>query len=307
MITSFDIRQRIRRSIELWLDKRQSPQSEIRLSQRLLFVFPTAYGCWIVLLALLLYLFGTNYQNNLILICAYLLVSLFCFCILAAFFNLYGLVMKAGPALSGYAQQPLQLSLSLSQQHNCKMIEFSSQQFFTQDYPLLPQVLNLELHPNERGYYQLGRFKLQSNYPFGLIRCWSYIRLQQHYWVYPKPATLSSLPVNSVTRDFDTADQLVPYQQGNALNSIDWKRLAQNPWQPVVRHYSTSDLPVSTVDLIVSKEGLALETELSEFCALLLRAEQQGQSYSLKTRTQHFGPDKGQQHLQRCLQALALC
>ncbi len=290
-----------------WLDKRQPASADVRLKQQLLFVFPSAFGGWLVVLIGLLYLFGTNYQNNLILLCAYLLLSLFCCCILAAFFNLYQLQLSITATPCCYSGSVLRLAVKLEQQQHKKMLCFSSQDFAAVLFETLPDLLEFELHPQKRGFYQLRRFKLESCYPFGLIRCWTHIQLQQSYWVYPAPA--SGLQTQSFTpsQQNDHPDQLAPYQAGAPASAIDWKRLAKNPWQPVIRHYSAATAVQQPKRLVVNATGAALEQQLSEFCALLLQFEQQGQSYGLSTPKGDVKPDHGQAHLHRCLQALTLC
>lgn len=301
------MQQALRRRFDAWLDKRQPAAQQVTLKQQLLFVFPTAYGGWCLLLMALLYLFGSNYQNNLILLCAYMLLSLFCFCILAAFFNLHHLTLQSHAVPFGYAGTALHLTLPLSHTENKKMIGFSSDDFEPLFFELLPTQLHLELFPESRGFYQLRRFKLQSSYPFGLIRCWTHVQLQQTYWVYPEPAPLPETALPSGLQQPDSPDQLAPYQPGDPASALDWKRLAKNPWQPVIRQYSQSAVSPQHTELKVTATGAALELQLSEFCALLLQFEQQGLNYSLVTPTKALGPDKGHSHLHQCLQALALC
>lgn len=297
----------LRQRFFLWLEKRQPASKEVWLKQHLLFVFPSAYGGWLVLLITLLYLFGTNYQNNLILLCAYLLLSLFCFCIFAAFFNLYQLRISAGTAPYGYAGSSVLLVLRLQQHEDKKMLYFSGEDFSPLFFESLPKELQFELYPQRRGVYQLQRFTLCSYYPFGLIRCWTHIRLQQTYWVYPEPVPLNSSVSTASPQQPEHPDQLAPYQAGDPASAIDWKRLAKNPWQPVIRQYSSSAAPHQARHLVVNTTGVALELQLSEFCTLLHQFEQQGQSYSLSAGRIEIAAGQGQTHLHRCLQALALC
>ena len=305
------LKNRFRQGFYRWLDKRQPASAEVTLRQHLLFVFPTSYGAWYLLLIVLLYVFGSNYQNNLILLCAYLLLSLFCCCILAAFFNLYRLQLKITPSASvplhSYAGQPLLLTLQLSHTDHKKMLHFSAKDFAPLSLESLPELLQLELYPQQRGFYQLQRFTLRSYYPFGLIRCWTHLMLRQSYWFYPAPALLTDNNAAAAEHTLDQPDQLVPYQPGDPVSSIDWKRLAKNPWQPVIRQNSSSTLPALPHDLVVTATGADLEQQLSEFCTLLHQFEQQGHTYSLTTPGCVIAADQGQAHLHRCLQALTLC
>lgn len=305
------LKQRIQTTIKdrfyLWLDKRQTACSRVQLRQHLLFVFPTAYGLWFVLLSVLLYLFGTNYQNNLILLCAYLLLSLFLFCILAAFFNLYRLTLCSGAEACGYAGSPLVLTLTAELKGQRQMLTLSSEDFVTVSFELLPEQIELELHPRRRGFYPLQRFTISSCYPFGLIRCWTHIKLQQGFWFYPQPSSISQKTLGAVNTEADQFDQIRPYQASDPLSAIDWKRMAKDPWQPVVRHHSPSNDRWVEEQLEVTATGAALEQQLCDFCQRLLSLEQQGRCYSLSTSSQQLGPSRGQAHLHQCLKALSLC
>ena len=64
------------RLLSRYLDKRQPAVPSITLVQKLIFILPTRYGWWFLLLIALLYLLGTNYQNNLILLQSYFLIGL---------------------------------------------------------------------------------------------------------------------------------------------------------------------------------------------------------------------------------------
>ncbi|RRJ22658.1 hypothetical protein EIK76_00810 [Rheinheimera mesophila] len=295
-----------RRYFYRWLETRQPAAATVELRQHILFVFPTAYGGWFVLLIILLYLFGANYQNNLILLCAYLLLALFCCCILAAFFNLHQLRLTATSEPFGYPDSAPLVTITLSQHDNKKMFSLSGPDFAPVFFDTLPAALQLVVYPKSRGLHQLGRFTLSSCYPFGLIRCWSHIQLKQSYWIYPQPA-LPAMSAASAANSADYPDQLVPYQSGAPVSAMDWKRLAKNPWQPVIRRYTSYARLDTPEHLVVTATGSALEQQLAQFCGLLLQFEQQGQSYGLSTPKTQISPSRGQAHLHRCLQTLALC
>ena len=92
-----------RKSWFRWLDRRIKPAREIRLDQSKIFIFPTRYGFFYLLTAVLLFIGGINYENSLILNLCFLLVSLFIISILHTFRNLSGLIIKAGNAEDSFA------------------------------------------------------------------------------------------------------------------------------------------------------------------------------------------------------------
>jgi len=77
-----------------FVDKRVPPGSSHGLNRKNLYTFPTPMGFAYLLLGLLIWLLGTNYQNNLILSLSYLMLSLFVVVILHSYFNLAGLIIE---------------------------------------------------------------------------------------------------------------------------------------------------------------------------------------------------------------------
>ncbi|HAU4891590.1 TPA: hypothetical protein F3L22_24095, partial [Aeromonas hydrophila] len=100
-------RQRRTRWQQGWLARRIPPTRQITLQGRCLFILPTRLGLWYLLVMLAIYLLGTNYQNNLVLLVAYGLGSLFMVTMWLTHRNLLGLSLLGGPAVLGEAGSPL--------------------------------------------------------------------------------------------------------------------------------------------------------------------------------------------------------
>lgn len=318
--------QRLQRSfqhrLQRWLAKRQPAAAELRLNQRILFVFPTRYGFAILALALLLYLLGTNYQNNLILMQSFFLIILFIFSIVLSFQNLRGLTLHVGPPPTAFAAGN---NLPGQVLHFCLPVTFAKsstgdsiagkkpQQIrvaLGTDQRLwaeLPPTLPLQLLAGKRGLHQLPRFLLSSEHPFGLVRCWCYPALQQPYWVYPSP--IAATPVRTI--DLQDGDlqwsHLSPYQPGDALQRLDWKRLARQSHQPVVKVFNTIKPEQQRLLILPPLQGQALEIALSDLCAQILHLTAAKQAFILQLPQQTIALGQGEDHQRRCLEALALC
>ncbi|MDX1392399.1 MAG: DUF58 domain-containing protein [Rheinheimera sp.] len=300
------------RILSRYLDKRQPPADSVTLVQKLIFILPSRYGWWFLLLIVLLYLLGTNYQNNLILLLCYLLLSLFLFSIALCYANMSGLTLHCRTAPEGYAGSTLHAEILLSSAKHHQMLElcFIAQPPSTMLTTLQTNV-SVPLHTKVRGRFMLPRLKISSQYPFGLWRAWSYVALQQHYWVYPAPENVPGEALSSEQDNSHTAspsmDTLAPYRSGDSLRHIIWKRLARDPMNPVVRQHFIA--PEAQPDWVVvpALSAEALERALRKACYRLLELEQQGGVYGLKLPGQTVTQAQGAAHLQRCLQALALC
>ncbi len=306
-----------------YLDKRQPAADKVRLVQKLIFILPTRYGWWFVLLIALLYLLGTNYQNNLILLLCYLLLSVFLVSIVLVYQNMSGLTLQCRHAAEGFAGTKTTVAVNLSSDKKHFMLNMHFvQPYNTNPYNtkqnetvLLSQpatTASLNLVGTKRGKYALPRIKITSQYPFGLWRAWSYVALAQYYWVYPSPdadksAVNLSSDAASQQAKTDAGETLAPYRAGDSVRHMVWKRLARDPANPVVRqqHFSAQAEPSWVV--VPALSGDALERALRYACQQLLQLEQSGSSYGLKLPALTLPQAKGPQHLQRCLQELALC
>lgn len=305
------IYQRYWRWLSQYLNKRQPASDSVRLTQKLIFILPSRYGCWFMLLIALLYLLGTNYQNNLILLVSYLLLSIFLLCIVLCYQNLAGLSLSCKMPTELFSGQPGAVSIQLGNNKNHFMLQLN---FLKQDTVFVNQsgdMLALPLYATVRGRYMLPRIKVKSLYPFGLWRSWSYVALAQHYWVYPQPVsienTLRQQSPSSAGAAEPAEHSIDAYRSGDNVRYLLWKRLARDPFNPVLRREQHH--PVAEPDWVeVPKcSGDVLERELSIACRRLLELEQSGRQYGLKLNGRIIAQSQGAQHLQRCLQALALC
>lgn len=306
--------QRYWRWISRYLDKRQPAADTVVLTQKLIFILPSRYGCWFMLLTALLYLLGTNYQNNLILLLSYLMLSLFLLCIVLTYQNMSGLTLRCPHAPELFADTPgiAPVQLSSAKNHFMLQLNFIGHNAIALEHRVDSAALTLK--PTVRGCYLLPRLKISSDYPFGLWRSWSYIAIQQQYWVYPAPVAGQQQPAaddttNSAEQDTSvpSGDNLAPYRSGDSLRYLLWKRLARDPYNPVIRqqHHSPEAKP-DWVE-VPPASGDALERALSIACQQLLALEQSGNRYGLKLRGTVIAQSNGPGHLQRCLQELALC
>lgn len=305
--------QRYWRKISQYLDKRQSASEQVTLSQKLIFILPSRYGWWFLLLIGLLYLLGTNYQNNLILLLSYLLLSVFLLSIALCYQNMSGLTLQAQQSGEGFANEELTQSVQLSQLKPHLMLQLSLHQLSDPvQLTTNPGAVSIRFNAARRGCYPLPRIKISSQYPFGLWRAWSYVALKQQYWVYPSPAEQPTpyqgeTPKHQPQHASPSQDTLAPYRSGESTRFMVWKRLARDPSKPVVRQQPLAPQAEPSWVQVPAATGEALERALRHACAQLLTLEQSGNRYGLKLPALTIAQSNGAAHLQRCLQELALC
>ena len=87
------------------------------LNRKNLYTFPNFTGLIYLLITAVIWLLGTNYQNNLILGLSYLLVSIFVVGILHAFANLAGISIRFVGARPAFAGEPVGCRFTLCPHH----------------------------------------------------------------------------------------------------------------------------------------------------------------------------------------------
>lgn len=301
------LRQQIRQRIWRWLDQRLPPVTRHTLRQRSLFVFPTPFGFSLVMLVILLYVLGTNYQNNLIILLSYLLLVLFVGSIMLAFLNLHHTSLEAKAISDTHVGDTIQIQVQL--ERSAGLPQATSIGWQGQPASLIKtSPVLLAISSQRRGFYQVPRLKIESVFPFGLIRCWSYIRLDCQYWVFPA-AQLSPFGDSQMATQTSGQDEwtgLQQYQPGDSLRQLDWKRLSRQQ-RLLVHQYKAVALPNDELWLSPDPRLPGLEAQLSDLTARALQAESKQQPFGLRIGEHQIAVGGGPVHLRKVLQELALC
>jgi len=306
-----------RRLYERWLARRLPAASQIVLDQKRIFIFPTGYGFFYLLVAALLFIGGINYENNLILALSFLMASLFLVAILHTFRNLSALGLRNGTAESGFSGEEGALEVVLfaeQRAHHCIWLRWPGQD--AQQVSVLAgeeESLWLNLPLARRGKIPAPRLKVESRFPLGLLRTWSYATLDHYCLAWPRPQENEDCPADggkNNERAFSSGQSgneefqgLRRYVPGDSLRKIDWKGYARG------RGLNTKlfEEPVGgRLWLRWDKlEGLGDEQRLSILCHWVLELDRQHQPYGLVLPGLTLAPDTGDVHRWRLLDALA--
>ncbi|MCF1437425.1 MAG: hypothetical protein LPD71_01320, partial [Shewanella sp.] len=107
-------RRQIKGLWQRWLDYKLPPARQHTLSHSGIFILPTTFGIIWLLLVVLLFLFGTNFQNNLIIALSLIMVSIFNTCLIFGYRNLAGLTLKSTKPAQVYAGETLAMPMLLN-------------------------------------------------------------------------------------------------------------------------------------------------------------------------------------------------
>ena len=280
-------------------------------------MLPSKLGGQFLIIALLNFVMGINYQNNLILAMAYLMVVVMVFAILTGYKNVRGLLVKYLSVKEDYAPKAPVARFELQAKSRCELVKLINNNIESEAVSLQSNEKNsveIALKCSERGAYGFDRVKIISHFPFGLVSVWSYIEPIDTVYVYPKPIPTEKLDTQLHDNDEHDGDnaqikagnddfyQLTSFVQGTALNKVSWKHYAKT--QQLLTKEFTSD---ASQELALNFNMLTGNNEhrLSQLCFLVNQLTDQHMAFSLTLPNKHIAKGLGVHHQRACLQALA--
>lgn len=307
----------LNKRFDAWLNKRMPAEDNIILHRSNAFIFPSRAGGMFLATCIIMFLFGTNYQNNLILFLVYFLLSFMLTCLLLSYRNLSGIVLTATSSDDQFVNKDCAFILRVEAKANNAQqttFAFKRQQSTIQSVVDTRQV-TLFSKSTQRGWFKPGRVTIQSYYPFGLFRVWTHLDFGFTCLLYPTPikhalnnVMLSGQATSSGHREtkagVDTFSTLKPFQQGESLKSVAWKQVAQGrgTFTKQFEEEQGGDVHLS----LAAINGGTIEEKLSMLAYQVINYEQQGLHYALDLGESMVKLNSGAAHQKQCLRALAL-
>lgn len=309
----------------------QTDSSSIVLNRRTIYIVPTGSGLLFSLMLIMMLIGATNYRNSMGYLLTFWLGSLALVSTLHTQRMLLGLRVEAGKVSPVFAGETAQFQLWLDNRgHPARyalVCQYNS--CFKDDWKLVKfdaaHPLNIPAHQRvsltipvpttQRGRLFLGKVTFFTRFPLGLFHVWTSIHLDVSTLVYPRPLGQRILPISKMMDHLQegslhrgAGEDFIGhrnYQVGDSPRHIDWKVVAkEQAW--LVKQFGGkgANLIWFTWEEV---SGLNhIELALSQLCLWILVAESQGVLYGLKIPGCTLEPHTGEQHRDRCLQALAL-
>jgi uncharacterized protein (DUF58 family) len=277
-----------------WLARRIPAAREIRLDQRRIFIFPTRAGALYLLLLLVLLLTAINYQSNGIYLLSFMLAGQFVAAIMATYSNLSGLQLHRGTPTPGYAGERVTFRVSLQRDpahcHRSLRIGWPGQVMVRSQLEQRQEtVVEIYHGAHRRGLLQPGRLLLETVYPLGLLRAWTWLDLNMECWVYPRPQPTRNLPVAERAMGHheqpslaqqDEFSNIRPWRRHDAPRQILWKAYAKD--QPLMTMEFSDRLRREVwLDEALVRSG-SREERLSVLCYAALQLSEQGLCFGLR-------------------------
>jgi uncharacterized protein (DUF58 family) len=301
-----------------WLDRRIPPRRIVVLNQSNIFIFPPQQGLGFVLLIVLLILGGINYQNSLVFGLAFLLASLFAVTIGHTFRNLAAMEIEAAGVAPVFVGEHALFTLRIARRgrraHHAIRVGWPGEPAQTIDLDGETEVrVRIPVPADHRGWLDPGRFRIETYWPLGLLRAWTWVDVDQRGLVYPAPlAGGPPAQANVATGEGDVVVRggsddflaLKQYQPGDPLKHVAWKSFAREQEMMVKDFggYADKRLWLDWDAL----PGLDPELRLSRLTAWALELEARGDEYGLRMPGVIIDPARGPDHRARVLRRLAL-
>lgn len=307
-----------RRSFEQFLQRKYTQPGQTRLIRERIFILPTYYGVVFAAMLLVMLLGSLNYNNNLAFALTFLLGAMALISTYHTYRNINQLVVRAGRSPPTFCGQPATLILQVDNHglaaRYAVTLRWSRQVRNTVDIPENASTqVTLSIPTETRGRMMVPVVTVETRFPLGMYRAWSYAGLNSSVVVYPKPiAGILPLPpvpdsgnqrgVQPVGTDDFTGFRA--YHAGDSPRHVYWKAVARG--QPLLtKKFSRPEAQRLWLDWTMAP-GPDTETRLSQLCRWVLDADRAHLHYGLRLPGVLIAPDVGEPHRHRCLEALAL-
>lgn len=346
---------------QTWWQARHPPSASTTLVQRNVYIVPTSAGWLYGLLLVALLLGSINYQLNLGHLLTFVLAGAGVVALHATHATLRGLrISLAGPgSRCGHVGEVLELPLRLVDtrargglaravflgRHGIALGWLEAEPLVIDGpesragLPLAQTDATPAWTPTRRGPQPWPRLRIETRYPLGLLRAWSFWRPDGELLAWPAPETdppplpngadhepdrtdrtdqaeppdtatpVTPAPLQRLAVDLPEPDGVRPWREGDRPSQVLWRRSARlldHGGELLVRDLRPPP-PQGRVLHWRQTADLAHDTEarLSRLCAWVLQAERNGLRWALVLPDRQLPEGEGAAHRLACLDALA--
>jgi len=318
----------IRRRLNKWLIRlKDAEPGEVFLTQRRVYIVPTHPGLLFCVMLLSLFLGSVNYNLGLGFAFTFLIAGCALIDMHLTFRNLAHLHLAAGRTVPVFAGEEARFELHLinRRKHDRYAIWLD---FVADDRPDLAQAADVPGNAtatvvlctlaSERGWLPAPRVRLQTRFPLGLLRAWSYWHPDVRALVYPRPEdNAPPLPQAAVERNDgqgqvgqDDFAGVRGYQAGDSMKRLAWRQIARIGTDVggtlITKHFEGGAASEIAIDFSLLPASMDTEMKLSRMTRWLIEAEARGIPYAFRLGEESFPASRGPAHLEACLRALAL-
>jgi uncharacterized protein (DUF58 family) len=322
------LQNRFLKAIRKWLFRlRDAEPGEVFLNQRRVFIIPTRAGVGLGIMLVVMFIGSINYNLSLGFFLTFLLAGCALIDMHLTFRNLAHLHLAAGRVPSIFVGEEAQFELHLinRRKHDRYAIWL---RFIGEDSPGLTQSADIPSHGSsrivlsaptrQRGWLSAPRVRLETRFPLGLLRAWSYWQPDAKALVYPRPEeNPPPLPISGNVREDgqghagqDDFAGIRAYQAGDSMKRLAWRQIARLDIETgttlVSKHFEGGGAGDLQLDFSALPRSMDIESKLSRLTSWVIEAEMRKLPYGFRIGHVVFASAIGPAHQEACLRALAL-
>jgi len=319
----------VRKYASKWLFRLRGPEpGEIFLHRRRVFIVPTHPGLLFGAMLVTLFIGSINYNLSLGFGLTFLLAAVGFIDMHLTFRNLAHLHLSGGRTMPVFAGEEAQFELHLTNRRRQPRYAIWLDFVHEGRAPDTAQPVDIPANATarvtlatralRRGWLPAPRVRLQTRFPLGLLRAWSYWQPDTRVLVYPQPEDdAPPLPLGAAEDSEgrgpggqDDFAGIRAYQAGDSLKHLAWRQIARfapaGEEHLVTKQFEGGAGAEIVLDLAPLSRALDIEAALSRLTRWAIEAEARGLPYALRLGKIALPPALGATHHQACLRALAL-
>lgn len=291
---------------------------DVVLVQRRVFILPTRLGFAFAGTLVLMLIACVNYSLNLGYVLTFLLGAMGLNAMLHTYRNLAKLRVSATHAAAVFCGERARFTIELGNPsahgRYALTVTRDGNETASLDVPAREaRMASVTLQAERRGVLRPGRLTLYTLYPLGLYRAWSYLELDLHCIVYPRPAPpgtplpapLAGEGAGAAVAGEDDFAGLRPYHPGDSPRHVAWKASARGE-ALLAKQFTGQAAAECWLDWDRTPRDLDTEGRLSCMARWVLDAHAAGMGYGVRLPDRAIPIASGERHRARCLEALAL-
>lgn len=288
-----------------------------------IYILPTGFGFVFIAGALIMILVGASYQNNLVNMLAFFMMSLIFIAMVQTHNNLKDISLEQMIAEGGFCESEFLVTVILKNTSDqprfnleTKLRRMKARAVYDNVHPLLPRSslkLRTAYPALKRGRHILKDVNVSAVFPLGLFRAWILLAGETPVFIYPKPegslilarSQVVEQDVGSVAlRGGDDFHGHRRYQTGDSVGHIDWRARAKG--RPLLVKEFNQGAPAPRLVDWFQLQGLDTEARLSQLTVWVQDALASRDVFGLRLPGTVIPAAQGSAHAQRCLEALAV-
>ncbi len=306
-----------RNRIRDWALRRQGADAlPLTLAARRIYILPTRAGWTFAMLIVVMFIAGMNYDNGLALLFTFWLTGFALVAMVQTQRNLAGTQLLSAGAAPAFAGDHVAIAIVVSTRGAAADLRLSCEDAApSESVPAsgsaddMPQ---LHIEVRRRGHWHAPPLRLTSTAPFGLFRTWTWLTLDISTLVYPRLAGNLAIPESpgvdggaaNMVNNQDELAWLRDFRDGDSPRQVAWKAYARGA-PLLVREYRGYAMASRDFDFSALRDP-DVEARLSQLARWCVDAAARGEHWTLRLPDSPPLTGAGPEHLEQCLQKLAL-